>query len=616
MTWQQPARRSAIWGFLLLCSTSLWGQRQERILPKAITPWEMEQWMSSGQDQLPNGASRGIPTPPQGSHLRTAAEWEEVEVLTITWRSYPCILKQITAAAVEECRVVIFSENVSETEAYLAGGSCGGPVSLDNVEVVGAESNSIWIRDYGANTVYTEFHDGRVLVDWLYNRPRPDDDAIPDALSAHMGIPLHSTIEAPFDVMSTGGNWMSDGFGTAFSSDLILEENSGGPAISWQGQWGTYPEHDETSIDEVIQAFHGVNTYVKMSILPYDGIHHIDMHMTLLDESTLLVSEYPFGVADGPQIEANLQYVLSNFTTRWGTPFDVIRIPSPPQLGGGYPDQGGSYLTYSNATFVNNTILLPTYYTQYDTTALRIWEEAMPGYNVVGIDCDSQGENLIAQSGAIHCITHSVAVEDPLVISHLPLRDTEDTENSYVVVADVGHRSGIESVTLRWATSPDGPWNEVAMTANIALLHLTEFAGAIPAQAAGTEIHYYVHAEATSGKTGTRPMPAPEGWWSFRVLGNVDGLDTPDASSPWRALYPNPAKAITCLEFELPTPTPCTVTLTNTMGQTVATLHEGTLARGTQRVFLDASTLASGPYLVTLITSTGRHWSKRLLIEQ
>ena len=192
----------------------------------------------------------------------------------------------------------------------------------------------------------------------------------------------------------------------------------------------------------------------------------------------------------------------------------------------------------------------------------------MPGYNVVGIDCDSQGENLIAQSGAIHCITHSVAVEDPLVISHLPLRDTEDTENSYVVVADVGHRSGIESVTLRWATSPDGPWNEVAMTANIALLHLTEFAGAIPAQAAGTEIHYYVHAEATSGKTGTRPMPAPEGWWSFRVLGNVDGLDTPEASSPWRALYPNlprpsPAWNSSCLVNS------CAVTLTNAMGQTL-----------------------------------------------
>ena len=69
----------------------------------------------------------------------------------------------------------------------------------DSIEVVDVPTNSIWIRDYGANTVYTEWNDGRVLVDWLYNRPRPDDDAIPDALADHMGLTLYSTIESPSD---------------------------------------------------------------------------------------------------------------------------------------------------------------------------------------------------------------------------------------------------------------------------------------------------------------------------------------------------------------------------------------------------------------------------------
>ena len=49
----------------------------------------------------------------------------------------------------------------------------------------------------------------------------------------------------------------------------------------------------------------------------------------------------------------------------------------------------------------------------------------MPGYNIVGIDCDGGNSNIIALSGAIHCITHSVGVEDPLMISHLPLNDTD-----------------------------------------------------------------------------------------------------------------------------------------------------------------------------------------------
>ena len=222
---------------------SAWAQNPTTTpLPKGISDGEMEQWLAHPLDLTNPSTLRGIPTPPPGSNLRTAAEWEEIEVLTITWEGFPCILKQITAASVEECRVVIFSENVSQTTSYLTGNSCGGPMAMDSVEVVDADSNSIWIRDYGANTVYTEYNDGRVLVDWLYNRPRPDDDAIPDVLAAHMGIPSTAPLKAPNDLMNTGGNWMSDGFGTAFASELIFEEN-GGPAVNWGQQWGLPRPH-------------------------------------------------------------------------------------------------------------------------------------------------------------------------------------------------------------------------------------------------------------------------------------------------------------------------------------------------------------------------------------
>ena len=503
--------------------------------------------------------------------------------------------------------MVVFSENPNETTSYLTTGTCGGSLSLDSIEVVDASTNSIWIRDYGANTVYTEWNDGRVLVDWIYNRPRPADDAIPDALAEHMGLDLYTTLETPLDLMNTGGNWMSDGFGTAFASDLVLEENNG----DFVG-WTTYPDHTEEEIDGLVEDYHGVHSYVKMTNLPFDGIHHIDMHMKLLDESTLLVAEYPAGVADGPQIEANLQYVLSNFTTRWGTPFNVVRIPSPPEQGGGYPNQNGDYLTYSNAVFVNNSILLPTYYQQYDTTAIRIWEEAMPGYNVVGIDCDNNGSNIISLSGAIHCITHSVGVEDPLMISHLPLSDTEDTVNPFTVVADISHRSGIAGATLSWSTSANGPWNEVSMAEGAVA---ETYSAIIPNQNEGTKVHYFISAEAVSGKLGNRPMPAPQGSWSFRVTGPSSGLgEQADANSPWIAVYPNPGKAVSCFELNLPGATACRVELRNAMGQRVRTLHDGTLQAGTQRLFVDAATLANGPYLVVLTTESGHAWSHRWMV--
>ena len=162
MNLQRILRLTSTGVIAMALSVSAWSQTPTTTpLPKGISDGEMEQWLAHPLDLTNPSTLRGIPTPPPGSNLRTAAEWEEIEVLTITWEGFPCILKQITAASVEECRVVIFSENVSQTTSYLTGNSCGGPVAMDSVEVVDAASNSIWIRDYGANTVYTEYNDGR-----------------------------------------------------------------------------------------------------------------------------------------------------------------------------------------------------------------------------------------------------------------------------------------------------------------------------------------------------------------------------------------------------------------------------------------------------------------------
>ena len=553
--------------------------------------------------------SRGIETPPPFDNIRTAAEWEEVEALTISWTSFPCIQKQIVAGAQTECLVIVFADDPSEAESYLTGNSCGGPLSLENVQIVETEYNTIWIRDYGANTVYGSWNDDRVLVDWLYNRPRPEDDAIPDVLAETMGIDLYSTTAEPTDLMNTGGNWMSDGFGTAFASELVLDENDGGS--TW---WTDFPDHTEAEIDGIMSDFHGTETFIKMPNLPFDGIHHIDMHMKLLDESTLLVAEYPAGVADGPQIDANMEYVLSNFTTRWGTPFDVIRIPSPPEQGngGGYPDQNGWYLTYTNSVFVNNTILLPTYYTEYDTTALRIYSELLPGYNVVGIDCDNNGQAIISQSGAIHCITHSVGVEDPLMISHLPLPDTEDSANAYAVESYISHRSGIAAASMQWATNSAGPWNPVNMSPVDG--SDSDWTADIPAQAEGTTVYYYIEAEATSGKVGARPMPAPAGWWSFEV-GAITSIAENNGGVHFPAAFPNPASAITCVPLELDASCSGTLSLFNAWGQRMDVLHQGQFPAGQSKHFFHAQPHAAGAYVILLELEGRGAWSQRIMIQ-
>ena len=574
--------------------------------PHAITEAERNHIERVGFAPL---ESRGIETPPPYDNIRTAAEWEEVEALTISWTSFPCIQKQIVAGAQNECLVIVFADDPSEAESYLTGNSCGGALTMENVQIVETEYNTIWIRDYGANTVYGNWNDDRVLVDWIYNRPRPEDDAIPDVLAETMGIDLYSTTAEPSDLMNTGGNWMSDGFGTAFASELVLDENDGGS--TW---WTDFPNHTEAEIDGIMSDFHGTETFIKMPTLPFDGIHHIDMHMKLLDESTLLVAEYPEGVADGPQIDANIEYVLSNFTTRWGTPFDVVRIPSPPEQGGGggYPDENGWYLTYTNSVFVNNTLLLPTYYTEYDTTALRIYSELLPGYNVVGIDCDNNGQAIISQSGAIHCITHTVGVEDPLMISHLPLSDTENTDTPYTVESYISHRSGIVTATMHWSTSPEGPWNFVSM--NPLAGSTSDWTADIPTQTEGTTVYYYIEAEASSGKVGTRPMPAPAGWWSFDV-GAITSVAENNGGVHFPAAFPNPASAITCVPLEMDTSSEGTLSLYNAWGQRVDVLHQGQFPAGNSKYFFHAQPHAAGAYVLLLELNGKGVWSQRVMIQ-
>ena len=472
--------------------------------------------------------SRGLTTPPT-EPVRTPAEWEEIDGLCIRWEGtwVRPLLREIVRHAKLEVTVYILTENESSVTNYLANGG----VNTTNVVFIDEDSNSIWMRDYGQWNVYENDVEDLLFVDWIYNRPRPDDDVFPQHLADHLNIPLHETTAAPNDLVNTGGNFMVDGFGTGFASELILEEND------WSNDFGT-SNHSEADIDQIMHDFMGIDRYIKMETLPYDGIHHIDMHMKLLDEETLLVGEYPNGVADGPQIEENIDYILDNFNSVFGTPYKVIRIPMPPE-GGQYPDNWGDYRTYTNSVIVNNTILVPTYEEQWDTTALRIYREAMPGYKVVGLDCN----DIITASGAIHCITKAVGSNDPLLISHQPLSDTYETQADYQVDALVQHRDGIANAEVYYTTDTLAGYSYVNMT----LTNATDntWTGHIPAQSAGEEVFYYIHAEANNGKEQVRPMPAPQGWWKFDVMG-VTGVEE---IADMIGLYPNPAGDVITLQL-------------------------------------------------------------------
>jgi len=587
---------------MLLSSFSAWTQENTN-LPIWSTPEEIETIEQGNIDFGFDGSRNNTTDAPEGSEIRTPGQWEELQAVMITWTSYQPILRQLVTAIQQEVEVWIVT---SDSTAVINNITSNGG-NLTNVKFVNAPFNSVWIRDYGPNSIYLGGVDSLALINWRYNRNRPNDNNVPIATGAQMEIPVYSMTANPNDIVHTGGNFMADGFGTGFSSNLVLDEN--------QGTGFSQSYKTEAQIDAMMNAYMGLERYIKMTNLPYDDIHHIDMHMKLLNEETLLVGEFPDGISDGPQIELNLQYILDNYNSAFGTPYKVVRIPMPPSTSGNYagaPFGNGFYRTYANGIFVNKTFIVPYYREQYDTTALRILQEAMPGYNIVGIDCDNPGTgtNLVSAGGVLHCITKDVATADPLWIAHQNLPDTEDDQNPYQVNAMIRHKSGIANATLYYKTSLAGNYLSVPMQINTSV-GPNNWSATIPAQAIGTTIYYYVQAESNTGKTQVRPMPAPEGYFHFRVLGvasieNINQLE-------FTKIFPNPSSGLTCIATNFEHPFDGQMTLVNSLGQTIQVIHQGLFVGGDRKYFVDVESLESGMYLIVLNSPAGTV-SKKLAV--
>jgi agmatine deiminase len=575
--------------------------RAQSDLPVGFSFDEMQQMQRSDFTE-PVFAPAGITTPPS-LPVRNMGQWEEIQALTITWRSYESVLREIVRAARKETVVIITCNTTSGSSSYKDSTAIktyltAGGVPLTNIRFNPTTSDAVWIRDYGANPCYLNDVDSLILVDWKYNRPtRVRDDTVPRSIARMLNIPLYETTVNPNQLIHTGGNYMTDGLHTAFSSELVLDEN---------------PTKTEVQINQIMNDFMGINRYIKMTTLPYDGIHHIDMHMKLLNEETLLIGQYPAGTADGPQIEANLAYILANYNSVFGTPYKIVRIPQPPdQLSGyTYPDAGGNYLTYANATIINKTVIVPQYYTTYDTTALRIWRDAMPGYTVVGINSNST----ISASGSLHCITHSVGVTDPLLIVHQNLPNTTNTIVPYQVDARIQHKTGIQYATLYYTTDTASvPYTAVSMTLTSVVNNT--WTGFIPAQSSGTHVYYYIKAHANSGKEQVRPMPAPSGNFEFDVYGSVNINELSSGNFELKPAYPNPSHGITCIPVSFNKNTKGSIRLYDMLGNLVSIIYEGEMPAGEKNYFLNSISLdiKAGAYLLSLETTEGRTTQKLMV---
>lgn len=549
----------------------LFGQQPD--LPKGFADWEL-----NSKRVFQDFSSSAIQTPPT-SKVRSMAEWEEAQALLITWSSYPSILAKIVKAAQEEGTVIIVCSDSSEVKLSLTANE----VDLNkNIKYLIAPFNSVWIRDYGPNTVYKNDVDSLYLVDWIYNRPRYKDDTVSTSVAKFLKVPLYSTYTSPYDLVNTGGNFMSDGSGNGFASGLVIDENGK------DNKFGT-SNHNEAEIDTIMNKFMGIGQYIIMPKLPNDGIHHIDMHMKLLDENTMLVGQYPKGLPDEPQIEANIQYIIDSINTIFGNKYNIIRIPMPPYTSGNYPGNGFNR-TYTNAVFFNKTVIIPSYEEKYDTTAIRIWQEALPGYTIAPVNCNSP----ITAGGAVHCITKEIGVADPLRIVHFPIRGELDYSGTNIKIqAKIQHIAGIKEAKIWYRTDTVTSFQEIIMTNEFD----DNWVGNLPAFQKGTIVYYFIGATSFSGKTRFLPLPAPKANYTFKIKGSSSTTEI-DNQPEIAEIFPNPASSITCIPLKYSNGKLVDLYLTDSFGRRIKTLYSGKSVK--ENYFFNASVLKSGIYFIVL----------------
>ncbi|GEM_PF-6257992 len=376
-------------GWIALLLVTVVGIAAEKASPpgKPLPAWETEE--EAAMRELYGFPEPEVVTAPPSGSIQSYPEWAPADGVMISWMGFDAFLADMVREFVQigTCWITVESSSQqTSVTSYLTGQ--GIPVT--NVEFLIFNMDTVWMIDFGP--FFINVDGNREITDHIYDRyGRWQDDQFPIRLGTEWDIPVYSS-----ELRIEGGNFIADGMGICFSTNRLFEQNSG--------------YLTEQEVRDQLRDYCGCETLYTLTKLN-DGTGHIDMFAKLLDEETMLIGQYTSG-SEVATLNNNAALVESLMAST-GNLYTVIRIPMP-----GTPSD---YWTYTNSLFVGDHILVPTYGVSSDTQALQIYQNALPGYSVVGIDAS----DVIGSGGAIHCTTKVVpmAATQSIGISSVDILD-------------------------------------------------------------------------------------------------------------------------------------------------------------------------------------------------
>lgn len=441
-------------------------------------------------------------------------------------------------------------------------------VNMNNVDFLITNTDSYWTRDYGPVFII-DGNDQFGVVDFIYNRPRHNDDAVIQAVANHFNINYYA-----MDMVHTGGNYMCDGYGTAASTTLTVTEN---------------PSETVTSLQTMAQEYLGIEHYYFIQDPMQQYIEHIDCWGKFLGVDKILIVQVPTTDSRYQNYE-NVADMFASTTTPWGNPYRVYRVYTPTGLYDVAP--------YTNSLILNDHVFVPVAGNASDDAAIAVYQTAMPGYTIVPVTdaYNTSWEN----TDALHCRTHEIADLGMLLIRHYPILGNYPHQDSIPVVADITAYSGAalldDSISLYYRID-ENSWQHRPMLHNGG----KTWQGYIPIPHNGGIIDYYIQAQDGSGRIERHPYIGAADPHRFHVA--TTGMASLNCHP--LVVFPNPANAA----FSIRSENLQTITIYNRLGQLIQNIIPETIP-----TIVNCSSWSNGIYILRCTTKTGKIITRKVSV--
>lgn len=439
-----------------------------------VPEWRLKKYLSEEEMYMPVANRSFVETPPPTGEVRFPGEYEPMQAVMIV---YPLgIPVELVKEMAEDCKVITvvtsYEQNYAANDFQAAG------VNMANVEFMNASTNSYWIRDFGPWYIFNGKEPA--IVDNKYNRPRPYDDDIPGEFAEYWGIEMFG-----MNVVHTGGNMMEDGRGHGVSDDIVITESYSQAGVT------------EEQVYERMKAYLGIDPY-HVTIDPQgDYIAHVDCWGKYLAPDKILLARVPESNPRYPYYEEVAEY-FETTNCCWGYPYKVYRVDIP----------GGNVISpYTNSLILNKKVLVPMGSNNaYNEAALNIYREAMPGYEVIGVQNNSYWDGWL-NTDALHCRTRGVMDFNMFYVDHRNVVFGEQQwQDSIAITSKFIAYSGADlkqDSLLIYYRIDEGEYQTAKMTATG---NPDEYVGYIKGYNGSSKVDYYVFGADESNRRYQQPV--------------------------------------------------------------------------------------------------------------